>query len=385
MAPDFLFLIFKSPPAGLAKRPRLILCVCVCGFVVVLVFGFFGFGFLFEDGRTELPASGALSFRHPRGDAVPQPGLAPTGSRAARGEKTRRSPGPARRWARQPAASPSSFAPSLRSPTEKKQPMGEMLVSLRFRGRLELRLGVLACLKSGFRAKGDVSVLASCGQICMLCCSVPALPYIWLRNIQSVRWLQFVAPSAGNIQSGFLSASDDFSSIEAFRAAKRQQTGKGKGARFMSVTAGRNPPRKHLSASARPLGRCRQTRGPERRGMLRGCRGGSLHARGPSVARGNRGGGGKQRQAAGSGGRQRRAGERGEGGQPSRGRYGDPRYTAARCLPAPGRERGETKWKGPSVISPGFWQDWELVRGRCGLSQLLDSEANETFKSNHAV
>lgn len=265
---------------------------------MVLVLGFFGFGFLLEDGRTELPASRALSFRHPRGDTVPQPGLAPTESRAARGEKTRRSPGPARRW--EPAASPSSFASSLRSPTEKKQPIGEMLVSLRFRGRLELRVGVLACLKSGFRAKGDVSVLASCGQICMLCCSVPALPYIWLRNIQSVRSLQFVAPSAGNILSDFLSASDDFSSIEAFRAAKRPQTGKGKGARFMSVTAGRTPPRKPLSASARLLGRCRQTRGPEPRGMLRGCRGGSLRARGPSVARGNRGGGGKRPPAAAS-------------------------------------------------------------------------------------
>lgn len=43
-----------------------------------------------------------------------------------------------------------------------------MLVPLRWRFRGRLRSGVVVCLKCGFRARGEVSALASCGQIWIL-------------------------------------------------------------------------------------------------------------------------------------------------------------------------------------------------------------------------
>lgn len=150
----------------------------------------------------------------------------------------------------------------------------------------------------------------------MLCCCITALPHISLRSIlQSVPSLRSLAPSAGNIQSDFLNKNNlaemiSPPSIEVFRVAKRPQTGKGKGTLLTSVTAGRNPPREPLSASAISWGD-----GGGRGGRrLAGCPGGVAAV--PLRPRAERRS--WERRAAGGGRRQRRAGERCEGGQPSR-------------------------------------------------------------------
>lgn len=153
---------------------------------------------------------GAVEFPPPAGRCCAAAGLASTGSRVARGEKIRRRPGPLGAGHGCGAPRPPHLPPTFI--VEKKTQNGrseKILLSLQFRGRLKLRLGVLPCLRSDLWAKGDVSVFASYGQICMLCCCILALPRIWLRNIfQSVPSLHFLAPRAGNIQADFLNTSN---------------------------------------------------------------------------------------------------------------------------------------------------------------------------------
>lgn len=89
---------------------------------------------------------GAVEFPPPAGRCCAAAGLAPTGSRVARGEKIWRRPGPL-------GAGHGSGPPHLPPPfiVEKKPQNGrseKTFLFLRFRGRLKLRVGVLSCLKS---------------------------------------------------------------------------------------------------------------------------------------------------------------------------------------------------------------------------------------------